>query len=87
VDEDVDNRRSRRRPRPGDILALNDPVLMSKVLSAQPASVRNMLLQTSILHRVSADLASELTGDEQPADALPALARADALVQPVGHGW
>jgi ATP/maltotriose-dependent transcriptional regulator MalT len=54
------------------MLAPNDPVLMSKVLSAQPASVRNTLLQTSILHPVSADLGTELTGDEQPADALPA---------------
>ncbi len=61
--------------------------LADEVLSALPASVRDMLLQTSILDCVCADLASELTGDEQAADTLPALARANAFVQHVGHGW
>jgi ATP/maltotriose-dependent transcriptional regulator MalT len=42
---------------------------VDEVLSAQPASIRDMLLQTSILNCVSADLASELTGDEPAADA------------------
>jgi LuxR family transcriptional regulator, maltose regulon positive regulatory protein len=61
--------------------------LVDEVLSAQPASVRDMLLRTSILDGVSADLASELTDDDQAAEALPALARANAFVRPVGHGW
>jgi LuxR family transcriptional regulator, maltose regulon positive regulatory protein len=61
--------------------------LVDEVLTALPASVRDMLVQTSILDCVCADLASELTGDEQAAGALPALARANAFVQPVGQGW
>jgi LuxR family transcriptional regulator, maltose regulon positive regulatory protein len=61
--------------------------LVDEVLGAQPPSVRDMLLRTSILDCVSADLASELTDDEQGADSLPALARANAFVRPVGQGW
>jgi LuxR family transcriptional regulator, maltose regulon positive regulatory protein len=61
--------------------------LVDEVLGAQPASVRDMLLRTSILDCVCADLASELTDDEHGADALPALARANAFVRPVGQGW
>jgi LuxR family transcriptional regulator, maltose regulon positive regulatory protein len=61
--------------------------LVDEVLSAQPASVRDMLLRTSILDCVSPDLAGELTDDDRAADALPALARANAFVRPVGHGW
>ncbi len=61
--------------------------LVDEVLNAQPASIREFLLRTSILNRVSADIAGELTGDEQAADVLPALARANAFVRPIGHGW
>ena len=61
--------------------------LVDEVLNAQPASVRDLLLQTSILDCVSADLASELTGNRQAASSLPALARANAFVRPLGHGW
>jgi LuxR family maltose regulon positive regulatory protein len=61
--------------------------LVDEVLNAQPASVRDMLLRTSILDSVSADLAGELTGDRTAADVLPALARADAFVRPLGQGW
>ena len=46
-----------------------------------------MLLRTSILDSVSADLAAELTDDRAGADALPVLARADAFVRPLGQGW
>jgi LuxR family maltose regulon positive regulatory protein len=60
--------------------------LVDEVLNAQPAAVRDMLLRTSILDSVSAELADELTDDPQ-ADALPALARANAFVRPLGHGW
>jgi LuxR family transcriptional regulator, maltose regulon positive regulatory protein len=60
--------------------------LVEEVLNAQPAPVRDMLLRTSILDSVSADLAAELTG-EAKADVLPALARANAFVRPLGHGW
>jgi LuxR family maltose regulon positive regulatory protein len=61
--------------------------LMDEVLNAQPASIRDFLLRTSILNQVSADLARELDDDEQATDVLPALARANAFVRPVGHGW
>jgi LuxR family maltose regulon positive regulatory protein len=61
--------------------------LVDEVLNAQPSGVRDMLLRTSILDCVSADLARELTDDQQAAIALPALARANAFVRPIGHGW
>jgi LuxR family transcriptional regulator, maltose regulon positive regulatory protein len=61
--------------------------LVEEVLNAQPAPVRDMLLRTSVLDSFSADLACELTGDQRWADALPALARANAFVRPLGHGW
>jgi LuxR family maltose regulon positive regulatory protein len=61
--------------------------LVDEVLNAQPASTRDFLLRTSILNRVSADLARELNDDEPATDILPVLARANAFVRPVGHGW
>jgi LuxR family transcriptional regulator, maltose regulon positive regulatory protein len=61
--------------------------LVDEVLNAQPASVRDMLLRTSILDCVNADLAGELAGDPQAARILPDLARANAFVRPIGHGW
>jgi LuxR family transcriptional regulator, maltose regulon positive regulatory protein len=61
--------------------------LVDEVLNAQPAAVRNLLLRTSILDCVSTDLASEFIGDPDAADMLNALARANAFVQPLGHGW
>ena len=61
--------------------------LVNEVLNAQSSSVRDLLLRTSILDCVSADLADELTDDQQAPDTLAALARANAFVQPLGHGW
>ena len=61
--------------------------LVDEVLNAQPASTRDFLLRTSILNRVSADIARELNDDEPATDMLPALARTNAFVRPVGHGW
>jgi LuxR family transcriptional regulator, maltose regulon positive regulatory protein len=61
--------------------------LVEEVLNAQSASTRDFLLRTSILNRVSADVARELNDDDQATDVLPALARANAFVRPVGHGW
>ena len=61
--------------------------LIDEVLNAQPAAVRNLLLRTSILDSVSTELAGEFTGDPHAADMLHALARANAFVQPLGHGW
>ena len=61
--------------------------LVDEVLNAQPPSVRDMLLRTSILDCVNADLAGELTGDPQAAHILSDLTRANAFVRPIGHGW
>ena len=61
--------------------------LVEEVLNAQPPEVREVLLSTSILEQVSAEAASELTGNEQAGAILSALARANAFVQPIGCGW
>jgi LuxR family transcriptional regulator, maltose regulon positive regulatory protein len=61
--------------------------LVEEMLDAQPAPMRELLLRTSILDRVNEALAMELTGHSSAADALPALARTNAFVIPVGHGW
>jgi LuxR family transcriptional regulator, maltose regulon positive regulatory protein len=61
--------------------------LVAEVLNPQPPVVREFLLSTSILEHVSGEAASELTGNEQAGRILPALARANAFVQPAGSGW
>ena len=61
--------------------------LVEEVLNTAPPEVREVLLATSILERVSAEAASELTGDEQAGRILPAVAHTNAFVQPVGCGW
>ena len=61
--------------------------LVAEVLNPQPPVVRELLLSTSILEQVSAEAASELTGNEQAGTILPALAHANAFVQPTGSGW
>jgi LuxR family transcriptional regulator, maltose regulon positive regulatory protein len=61
--------------------------LVDEVLNAQPAAHRELLLRTSILDTVSADIASELADVEPSTAGLPDLARANAFVRPVGHGW
>ncbi|HYB15616.1 MAG TPA: LuxR C-terminal-related transcriptional regulator [Streptosporangiaceae bacterium] len=61
--------------------------LVDEVLNAQPPQVRDVLLSTSILKQVSADISVELVGDEQAAGILATLARTNAFVQPIGSGW
>ncbi|MGH3232411.1 MAG: LuxR C-terminal-related transcriptional regulator [Streptosporangiaceae bacterium] len=61
--------------------------LVDEVLNAQPSSTRELLLRTSILDCVSAELAGELAGSQQAASTLTALAQANAFVRPLGHGW
>ena len=61
--------------------------LVEEVLNTQPPEVRHMLLDTSILAQVSAELAGELAGEEHVAGMLPALAATNAFVQPTGDGW
>ena len=61
--------------------------LVAEVLSTQPPEVRDVLLSMSILEQVSAEVACELTGDEQAGRILAAVAHANAFVQSVGGGW
>ena len=61
--------------------------LVEEVLSTQPPEVRDVLLSTSILEQVSAEAASELTGDERAGAILSAVAHANAFIQPAGDGW
>ena len=61
--------------------------LVEEVLNTQPPEVRRVLLDTSILAQVSAELAAELAGEEHVAGMLPALAATNAFVQPAGDGW
>ncbi len=64
--------------------------LLDEVLNAQLPATRELLLRTSILDCVSADLASELADDVQAASSasvLAELAQANAFVRPLGHGW
>jgi LuxR family maltose regulon positive regulatory protein len=61
--------------------------LVEEVLDRQPARTRDLLLKTSILDRVSAGIASELTGEEQAGSVLEALAASNAFVEPLGDGW
>jgi LuxR family transcriptional regulator, maltose regulon positive regulatory protein len=61
--------------------------LIDEVLNRQPAPVRDLLLRTSILDRVNVELAGELAGEGETGEIIPALAQANAFVQPIGHGW
>jgi LuxR family maltose regulon positive regulatory protein len=61
--------------------------LVDEVLNVQPPEVQEVLLCTSILEHVSTGAAVELTGDDRAAGILTALARTNALVQPIGSGW
>ena len=61
--------------------------LVEEALNNQPPQTRDLLLKTSILDRLNSGIASELTGHEQAAGTLAALARTNAFVQPLGNGW
>ena len=61
--------------------------LVEEVLKGASPEVREVMLSTSILEHVNAEVASELTGNEQAGAILPAVARANAFVQPIGCGW
>src|ERR1700761_2489793 len=61
--------------------------LVNEVLNVQSPEVREILLDTSILEHVSGEAAAELTGDDQAASILAAMAHTNALVQPIGSGW
>src|SRR5215472_7866486 len=73
-----------------ELVAEDSPVasyLVEEVLNTQTGAVRDLMLKTSILDRVNADIASELTGSDSAGSALAALAQGNALVQPLHHGW
>ncbi len=61
--------------------------LVEEVLNLQPPEVREMLLSTSILDRVSATAADALLDDDQAGLSLPGLAETNSFVQPLGDGW
>jgi len=61
--------------------------LVTEVLDTQPRDAREVLLKVSILEQVNAEIATELTGEEQAGQILTALAHANAFVQPTGGGW
>jgi len=60
--------------------------LVAEVLNTQSPAARDVLLSTSILELVSAQAASELTGNEQAAAILPAVAHANGFIQPTRSG-
>jgi LuxR family transcriptional regulator, maltose regulon positive regulatory protein len=73
-----------------ELVAEDSPVasyLVEEVLNTQTGAVRDLMLKTSILDRVNADIARELTGGDSAGSALAALAAGNALVQPLHHGW
>ena len=63
--------------------------LMAEVLERQPAEVRELLLRTSVLERVSGPLADHLTGASGSEAILQRLADANAFVTPLdaGRSW
>jgi LuxR family transcriptional regulator, maltose regulon positive regulatory protein len=61
--------------------------LVAEVLGPRPPEVRDLLLRTSILDQVNADIAGALTDGGPGAAALDALAEVNAFVHPVGQGW
>ncbi|MET9743799.1 AAA family ATPase, partial [Streptomyces sp. NPDC006422] len=60
--------------------------LVEEVLDQQSPGMRRLLLTTSILDRVNAELAAELVGDADGA-LFAALVRENSFLRPVGHGW
>jgi LuxR family maltose regulon positive regulatory protein len=60
--------------------------LIEEVLDVQPPGMRRLLLRTSVLERMNAELAAELAGEEAGAH-FGALVRENSFLQPVGQGW
>jgi LuxR family maltose regulon positive regulatory protein len=60
--------------------------LVEEVLNAQPPGIRDLLLRTSILSTVDADIAADLAGDNGAASSLFELAREIGFVQLAGPG-
>ncbi|MGQ0776701.1 MAG: LuxR C-terminal-related transcriptional regulator [Pseudonocardiales bacterium] len=60
--------------------------LIEEVLDAQPPTVRRLLLTTSILDRVNAEIAAELTVGAEGTE-FSVLVGQNAFIRPLGHGW
>ncbi|MEU7580865.1 LuxR C-terminal-related transcriptional regulator [Streptomyces sp. NPDC041068] len=60
--------------------------LVEEVLDLQSAGMRRLLLTTSVLDRMNAELAAELSGEEAGGH-FAALVRDNSFLQPVGQGW
>lgn len=60
--------------------------LVEEVLDAQSAGMRRLLLMTSLLDSVNAELAVELSGEEAGRH-FAALVRENSFLRPVGQGW
>jgi LuxR family maltose regulon positive regulatory protein len=80
-----DGRDGRDMDRPGDLPALADGDLAAyfraEVLDAEPPAVRDFLLATSVVDRLSPGLAVHLSGSRDAARTLRALAQADAFIE------
>ncbi|WP_190079904.1 LuxR C-terminal-related transcriptional regulator [Streptomyces longisporoflavus] len=60
--------------------------LIEEVLDLQPDGMRRLLLTTSVLDHVNAELAVELSGEDAGRH-FAALVRENSFLQPVGQGW
>ncbi|MEV5599678.1 LuxR C-terminal-related transcriptional regulator [Streptomyces sp. NPDC052496] len=60
--------------------------LVEEVLDVQPPGMRRLLLTTSVLELMNAELATELAGEEAGRH-FAALVRENSFLQPAGHGW
>ena len=60
--------------------------LVEEALNVQPPGIRDLLLRTSMLRTVNADIAAALVKDRSAASALHALAQEGGFVQPTGQG-
>ncbi|MFD8566980.1 LuxR C-terminal-related transcriptional regulator [Streptomyces sp. NPDC059639] len=60
--------------------------LIEEVLDLQPAATRRLLLTTSVLDRVNAELATALCGDDIGGH-FADLVRENSFLHPLGHGW
>lgn len=60
--------------------------LVEEVLDAQSPTVRRLLLTTSILDRVNAEIAAELTPGTAGTE-FSVLVGQNAFIRPLGHGW
>ena len=61
--------------------------LVGEVLNVHTSGVRDLLLYTSVLEQVNADIAGALLERGEVAGTLEALATGNSFIQPVGNGW